>query len=528
MPTTCERKPGVRTRDAREEQESLAQSVGRYGADLKIHLSRLLAIQVPGFAEDVSPGDMFAGYKRYQFADGANRRNGVAWCGTSCKIAWRKEAAQALARDQASCFYRSLAWVVTQVHWDQVSAAVMGTAAGFQAGFTAGMASAFFALLGLPYQVSVVQVDGTIAHLYQPPPGSTVVRRGVLWVPLNDAGLWAPHWLPYTNLHEQATVAIKGTEYREYLVNDELRPGIPHVWEAYVRDRLVEVLRADQQANFHRAAHPEAVFTFYGAVSSRSIPYDVSALGVASSCRVQTGTMATYWTPILWTDSKDINTLGLEVRPGRPGCLARALAHVGQPRGIMWEFSPTVLAGAEISVGDYAFVEKHSPRHPKFRHLNVAGQYMPEAVSAIRTAGGSSLGLTNERTITAHGVKYLVYDWVFVTVATLWSAAVHKIELRTSKIACVHTMNPDEPLPTPKSFPTRDAWVRIMYDRLAKLVSPECVGSLMTARNEELALPGGSGADPVEVARAIEVIRRELERTWAVEGKTALPFEIVL
>lgn len=481
----------------------------------------------PAFAQE-SVGEhapeLFAGYKRY------SRRGvgtgGIAWCGSTGR--WRKEAMEDLRREEASCFFRAMAWVLPQHAWNGFYLDAHAIHEGVQRGVTPHDAFITVRVANLPIDLAYVGADGHIRVYHR---SAAPVRRGLLWVPLNDAHEWAPHWLPWTSLHVREHVRWTFADLDTMAPDGNPRAEIP---PAMVAPLLAARHAADRRPPppVHRAVGPHGPPIAYGYVCVNTPPVDAPGVQRQNDIRAALDAKTKYFAPKIWTTSKDINVTGCDLRKGsKPTAFSRFKAHAlplswGFLQGIIWELHPDVLLSADISEGDYVFHQvnvEDNPRDPRFNYL---GQCIPERLSSIVTRGGTLWSLTDERNYTLCGREYAIYRLVMTNASDLLDLFTSSSSIITSHVVSLQHNAVEETFPAISNFPTPQAYVRACYDQLAKLINPELVGTLMMCRNEELARDELSGLLPMDVARDLERLHRELQRMWRTAGNAVLPFVI--
>lgn len=478
--------------------------------------------EAPVTLTDDAP-ELMAGYKRYTRR--GMETGGHIWCGSTGR--WRKEAMQDLRRQEASCFFRAMAWVLTKADYARFYMHALSTHEGLQAGVTPQ--DAFMTVIGLslPICLAYVAANGRIRFAHCP---AVSVVRGLLWVPLNDAHQWAPHWLPWTSIDERNQLRWTFEDLDAMAPGGVPRAEVPAPMHAgLIAARLAAVPARAPVPDYAQdtPVHPPVAA---GYVCWNTPPVTEQEVQRQNDVRARVDAKTKYFAPKLWCHNTEVNVSGCELRKGeKPTAVSRAKAHclpeaLGFGKGLMWELHPRVLIGAEISEGDFVFYQSDSPVSPVDPRHNVLGQYLPDRLSAIVTSGNTLWSITDEQTYQLRGKEYTVYRLVMTVASNFVDLVLSSFHIKTTKITSVRFNALEEVSPAVDSFPTPQAYLRACYDQLAKLVNPELVGTLMMCRNEELARDEPSGLLPQSVAADLERLHRELQRMWRAPGYSVLPF----
>ncbi len=496
-----------------------AHSRGRRSPDTRF-------MHTPAFA--ITVGDLFEGYRRY-----GSPQKPFIWCHNTAK--WRRDLAEAMSVDLATCFWRSLAFIASHAQvvamWGR---AALTTPAGVMDGVSRAQAVMMFQAApmldpaGLPeYSIyGVNPITGRCNVLL-----GGVKQAGLVYVCLNDDGEHKPHWLPMTN-YVQANA--------EPATADDILLGLPEMAAAGLMPPNVMVAWNALQANF--AAWnplppppvvppppppapvpppppppplnvPPAHYVFQppdcdGFVCYRDPP--VEDLGVVAVPQLGVVPPPVLFQKKLWvhTPTTAVGTLRLMEGLG-PDAFDRILAH-GTGCGFCFELRPETILGQEICDRDYCFCEDSAPS-TRSHGLNLLGQYHVRFLSVIVTDGGT---WRLRRVGRSGGLNGRFIDWFKFCKSchsNVLSFLCDHIPLHTEKVVSVQLLTPVYVEPASSDFPTADAWYRAMYQFLAQTVPPEVVAPLMTARNEEMSLQARSGKHPREVADALVLMWRQLQ-----------------
>lgn len=444
---------------------------------------------------------------------------------------WRQRASDILVAAKATCFFHCLPWIMTEDNFDAFFRIEQRRTDAFIRRVTIVEADALFDHLVLQgcenYGVVFVGPLGDVQWVRRNRP----VRACVL-VQLDDAGRFAPHWLPATSVNDRVILDYSPLEVEEWLTN-------PSALELLSRNpnnvqRMRDLRPVEQQPMLLHNDPPVAILgpevlavdpgMFppgswpYGFVTSRTPPF-LQADGVVMQELVDNFPKFSSL-PRVWLSSDfSGNAVGLRLMAGSaPDAVDRALAHGGvgnrhEPGvGLCWEFSPSVFLGADIHPDDYVFVEQ-GPPHKRTWGLNVHGQYMPDRVSVISTDCGTWC-LKHVWTRTMGERLFHVYTLHRVTARNLFGICWTMMPFTTETVDRV--ILTERPIfePGPELFPRDDAWYRVQYALLASVVPVELVGPLSIVRNEEFALAQRSGVAPSVAAEALLDMRQSILRDF--------------
>lgn len=490
--------------------------------------------QVPNFAAGLVPSSHFIdegpfnnrrpfiGYTRYA---ARHHQGGMFHCRSTG--AWRTQACEDLANDQAGCFMHAALWVLSQQQFRQLYRSLQSVEADVRSPVTIVQALVLHFLGGWSIGLHYVDLDG---HLVTIVGHRGPLARGLVLVLFNDSHVYAPHWLPFTSVLRNQHISLDFRDMDSLAPGGAARPEFAHVapeiHAAWLRfapvDRPAEPVVPPLNQNVplpYMADDQDLHLNVLGYVCDHDPPVPVHA---GSTGVMQRRSNTTVFNPIVWTERTDVNSGLCRIVRGKPDFMDRVQAHLPFGRqGIMWEFSASVLIGAEICEDDFVFVEECAV-HPQDPCLNVRGQYLPERVARIVTDSGTWV-LVDCRCQSFSGKDFRIFA-LQKDSSTVFGLLWTMLPLTTETVVSVQVSLVDEVEPALSAFPTENAGIRAAYDQLARHISPELVGSLMTSRNEELALTDRSGLRPGEVARALEQLRRVTDRTWVtIPGAASQP-----
>jgi hypothetical protein len=431
--------------------------------------------------------------------------------------------------ENASCFFRALIYVVPEVQFQQVANAfTQQTREGIMRPMSMIDAMACRLVFNGVYGLSIIDMRGRLIHHVQP----VGTHRGLCLVFLDDKHQFAPHWLPYTSTRDLVTIQFCHDDFEALAPSGMARPET--AFDApYLHAQWLATLPPPDEAPYAQAIAPfppeyllGARFNVQGYICVNDPPIvSTGLLGVRRD--------ATILSTTIWTDQDArLDVSGFDVVIGRPGPGDRAWAHIqlaDEHRcGLMWELHPSVLLGADIHEDDFVFCQSDLPAHPRLPDVNIKGQYIPYRMSSIITDCGT-WGLCDCCVQEVNGKEYCIYALQKLTTSVFglfWGS----LPLTTETVERVLLKPLDDDMPANDCFPTTHAALRAAYDLLARHISPELVGSLMMARNEELSLEEPSGRTPLSVARALEQLKRAIQqRHLSVPGMApGLPFELYI
>lgn len=501
----------------------LGMQRGRRSPDTRLFSAPAMAMTV---------GDLFEGYRRL-----GTPREPFIWCHNTAK--WRSDLAEALSVDQASCFWRALAFIATKPEtlalWGHVA---LGTFAGVMDGVSMPHARLFFTAAPL-----TDQAGNPLYSLYSLNPLTMIINpvvrgqsiAGLVYVCLNDEGEYKPHWLPVTNFVQANAPAVSA--------NDILK-GLPAMAAANLMPPVVLAHFWQLQARFVALNPvppppappppppppppippppplpllppvlplPPVVYVppdCDGYVCFRDPPLQDLGVLLPANAGGPPPT-ASLFGKKLWVHTKTTAVGDLRLMEGvGPDALDRALAH-GSGCGFCFELRPETLIGQEICERDYCFAEDSSPA-TRQHGLNLLGQYHVRFMSVVVTDGGTwRLRLVGQ----SRGVNSRYINWYKFCKSShsdFLSFMCDCLPLHTECVLSVQFLTPVYVEPVSSDFPTADAWYRAMYQFLAQSVPPEVVAPLMTARNEEMSLQARSGKHPRDVADALVLLWRQLQ-----------------
>jgi len=446
----------------------------------------------------------FVGYTRYSRL----ARGGPLVCGRSGQ--WRQQASDFLIAQAASCFWRALVWVVTEDAWDEIMFERSRHSQGFSEAMTTVGAEVYIQQQVLRLSVRMVRFSGAIEVR-----GAGNRSAGVCWVPLSDASVFAPHWLPYTSC------ADMGMTWSMRDLAALLATEPPPAQRDELLDRQAELERVEQapapQPAFPTQAEAEQMLeSTFGFVTARTPPHPAAQPGV-----VQVAQTAAILGQHLWTDRADVPVGRMQLHRGRPSAYWMARPKPGYEYRFCFEFSPSAFLGAEITTDDIVFWE-HAERHPAIHGLTVYQQYDVAAVSSI---------LTDHGVWSLHSPVSLEWSGRHFTLARLQVAACglgefiwNHVPFVTATVESIQLLEYRRRVPQQSEYPTVHAWLLAYYAILARSVPSELVGPLNIMRNEELGQPEYSGRDPAQVARALVEMSRATREDW--EGIPALALTV--
>jgi hypothetical protein len=422
-----------------------------------------------------------------------------------------------LVLNHASCFFFSLAWLVNQDEWARIVPHIEALNEGYQTEFDLVNANLFLLVHQLHIEVWAVSALGEVRLMSQALGG---LRRYLVLVPLDDENQFRPHWLPATSL-SQRRVPWTPEDLEALAPGGAPRPEVPEgqrerlaaMWVAHaappvlpegfgdVDEPLVGANAPMLADEFELAEIPEV----YGYVCERTPPYHPRP--------GDEGVLPKLWTTPTSRVRLTAQQLVLMSDP-RPDGIDRGLSRVTIGRvGIMWEFRPDVVIREELGEGDWMFTELDEPAHPQDPDLNSVGQYNVNRVTSLQ-CDGVVFRLGNQRIVRLAGITYGLWQLEKVGVRNFFKMFLANVPFMTFPLLHVTTVNPRDEMPNRRDLPTETAFVKAAYLALQKQVNPETVAALNMCRNEELAIDGGSGRDPADVARALEQMRRNILQTW--------------
>jgi len=338
---------------------------------------------------------------------------------------------------------------------------------------------------------------------------------GVCWVPLTDASIFAPHWLPYTSC------ADMGMTWSMRDLSALLATGPPPAQRLELEDRHAELEREERAPApppaFPTQAEAEAMLAnTLGFVTSRTPPHPAIRPSV-----IQDAQSPAILGQHLWTDNADVAVGRMQLHCGRPSAYWMARPKLGYEYRFCFEFSPSAFLGAEITTEDIVFWE-HAERHPAIHGLTVYQQYDVAAVASI---------ITDHGVWSLHSPVSLEWNGRHFSLARLQVAACglgefiwNHVPFVTSTVESIQLLEYRRRIPQQSEYPTVHAWLLAYYAILARSVPMELVGPLNIMRNEEMGQPEFSGRDPAQVARALVEMSRATREDW--EGVPALALTV--
>jgi hypothetical protein len=481
---------------------------------------------------------------------------------------------------KASCFHKAVAYIAT----------VVKTKAHVAANLLMGE-SQIRAPVSLDEAVGWVQGSALDAHVYvivsyagahnlyrhyTSPVG--LAAKGLALVLFDDAGVYAPHWLPVTSVNERARIKLNKQEVKA-TAHFDVNPQFAFDWLVYLKDLKAGLVQLDlgpegEQYGPQEQFPPEPVveepMDLEGALDecfwTPEHNYELTVADMVNAFTPSalapehvpdyTGLSSTQVVGVNKTLVQCYTMVGIHAfpmgslsrfmvdsvptfhyvgssthLPATTGCVERGFPTdfelhwaegLSRKYSVLWELHPDVISGIRLADNHLVYVQMEEPKMLDPRFL-ANGCYNPEFIGELITEDGV-YDIVDPLDVVYRNVNYRVFrlDRRCLRAMGILRQLIpgHLDELQ---LITLHQFNIHK-LPTQESFDSKRSWLRCVFNALAGECPPEIKSMVIEQRNLALgALEEGSlpdSYDPVAVTRAVSQMRTRVAALLDTKGET--------